>query len=89
MAELGTTSEELHRRIAELAGELEVDVIGVGESARAYEPVVWAADARRAVAAARSYLRPGDAVLVKASRAVGLEGIAEEIANFAEAWSLS
>jgi UDP-N-acetylmuramyl pentapeptide synthase len=43
----------------------------------------------RAVAAARSYLRPGDAVLVKASRAVGLEGIAGEITNFAEAWSLS
>ena len=32
---------------------------------------------------------PGDAVLVKASRAVGLEGIAEEITNFARAWSPS
>jgi len=38
--------------------------------------------------AAREYLRPGDAVLVKASRAVGLEGIADEISNFARAWSL-
>jgi len=50
-------------------------------------PTVWI-DAAPAVAeAAREYLRPGDAVLVKASRAVGLEGIADEIANFARAWS--
>jgi UDP-N-acetylmuramoyl-tripeptide--D-alanyl-D-alanine ligase len=89
MAELGDASPEFHRLIGELARALDVEVIGIGESARAYEPVVWAADARRAVAAARSYLRPGDAVLVKASRAVGLEGIATEITNFAEAWSLS
>ena len=39
--------------------------------------------------AARSLIGPGDAVLVKASRAVGLEGIADEITNFARAWSLS
>jgi UDP-N-acetylmuramyl pentapeptide synthase len=38
---------------------------------------------------ARAFLRPGDAVLVKASRAVGLEGIADEITNIAEAWSRS
>jgi UDP-N-acetylmuramyl pentapeptide synthase len=50
---------------------------------------VWAPHAEEAVEAARAFLRPGDAVLVKASRAVGLEGIAAEIANFAEAWSPS
>ena len=33
--------------------------------------------------------RPGDAVLVKASRAVGLEGIADDITKFARAWSPS
>ena len=38
---------------------------------------------------ARVLVGPGDAVLVKASRAVGLEGIADEITNFARAWSLS
>jgi UDP-N-acetylmuramoyl-tripeptide--D-alanyl-D-alanine ligase len=89
MAELGETSADFHRDIGALAQELEIAVIGVGEAARAYDPAVWAADSKRAVAAARSYLRPGDAVLVKASRAVGLEGIAGEITNFAEAWSLS
>ena len=36
-----------------------------------------------------TFLRPGDAVLVKASRAVGLEGIAAEITNIARAWSQS
>ena len=42
-----------------------------------------------AIAIARERIAPGDAVLVKASRAVGLEGIADEITNFARAWSPS
>ena len=65
------------------------DVIGVGEPARAYEPLAWAADAEEAVGIVLEAVRSGDAVLVKASRAVGLEGIATEIANFARAWSPS
>ena len=89
MAELGNTAAAYHRAIGELAGELGVAVLGVGEASRAYEPVAWAADAAAAVDEARSFVRPGDAVLVKASRAVGLEGIADEITNFARAWSLS
>lgn len=89
MAELGEASERYHREVARLAAALGVLVLGVGEGARAYDPAVWAADAEEAVAAARSFLRPGDAVLVKASRAVGLEGIAERIANFAREWSPS
>jgi UDP-N-acetylmuramoyl-tripeptide--D-alanyl-D-alanine ligase len=89
MAELGAHAERYHRGIAALAAELGVHVVGVGEPARAYDPEVWAAGAEEAVEAARAFLRPGDAVLVKASRAVGLEGIADEIANFARAWSLS
>lgn len=89
MAELGEASERYHREVAQLAAALGVLVLGVGEGARAYDPAVWATDAEEAVAAARSFLRPGDAVLVKASRAVGLEGIAERIANFAREWSPS
>jgi UDP-N-acetylmuramoyl-tripeptide--D-alanyl-D-alanine ligase len=89
MAELGGAADGYHRGIAELVRELGIDVIGVGEPARTYGPVLWAPDAAAAVAAARSYLRPGDAVLVKASRAVGLEGIADEITKFARAWSPS
>ncbi|MEX0851245.1 MAG: UDP-N-acetylmuramoyl-tripeptide--D-alanyl-D-alanine ligase [Gaiellaceae bacterium] len=87
MAELGDSSETYHRQIGELAAELDVQVIGVGEPARAYRPAVWVPGVEGALDAARAFLRPGDAVLVKASRAVGLEGIAAEIANFARAWS--
>ena len=89
MAELGETAPAYHLAIGELAGGLGVAVIGVGEASRAYEPVAWAADAAAAVEEARALVGPGDAVLVKASRAVGLEGIADEITNFARAWSLS
>ena len=89
MAELGDSSEAFHRELGVLASALEIDVIGVGERSRAYGPVAWAATAADAVVVARSILQPGDAVLVKGSRAVGLEGIAGEIANFARAWSPS
>ena len=85
MAELGASAEAYHREIGELAAELGIEVIGVGEPARAYEPVAWAPTADEALVLARATVEPGDAVLVKASRAVGLEGFADEIANFARA----
>ena len=89
MAELGETADAYHREIGELAAGLGIEVIGVGQSAQAYGPRILVDDARSATRAAREYLRPGDAVLVKASRAVGLEGIADEITNIARAWSRS
>ncbi len=89
MAELGEESRRYHAEIGELAGHLGIEVVGVGEPARAYRPVAWAADAAGALTVARQVVGPGDAVLVKASRAVALEGIAAEIANFARAWSPS
>ena len=89
MAELGADADAFHREIGALARELDVEVLGVGEPAAAYGAAVLVTSADAAVAAARSFVRPGDAVLVKASRAVGLEGIADEITNFADAWSLS
>jgi UDP-N-acetylmuramoyl-tripeptide--D-alanyl-D-alanine ligase len=89
MAELGEGSSGFHAEIGVLAKDLGVDVVGVGASARAYDPVAWVPDAEHAGEAASAVIEPGDAVLVKASRAVGLEGIASEIANFAEAWSPS
>jgi len=86
MAELGAASERYHDEIGELAHGLGVGLIGVGDKARAYHPAVWVADAEHAVDAARTVVKPGDVVLVKASRAVGLEGIAALITNFARAW---
>ena len=89
MAELGEASSRYHGEIGELAVELGIEVIGVGEPARAYHGTILAADREEAIDAARAYLRPGDAVLVKASRAVGLEGIPAEITKIAGTWSQS
>ena len=85
MAELGAASDAYHRDIGRLAAELGIEVIGVGAPARAYEPAAWAPTPDEALALARARIEPGDAVLVKASRAVGLEGFADEIANFGRA----
>jgi UDP-N-acetylmuramoyl-tripeptide--D-alanyl-D-alanine ligase len=81
MAELGEHADRHHREIAELAAELEIEVVAVGELAAAYEAETWVPDATGALAAARDLVRPGDAVLVKASRSVALEGIAPELAK--------
>jgi UDP-N-acetylmuramoyl-tripeptide--D-alanyl-D-alanine ligase len=89
MAELGESSLRYHREIGARAAELGIDVVGVGEPARAYDPVAWVASVDDVTAVVGSVVGPGDAVLVKASRAVGLEGIADEITNIARAWSLS
>ncbi len=89
MAELGEDSSRYHEEIGEFASELGIEIMGVGELARAYEPAAWAADDEEVVEAARTFLRPGDAVLVKASRAVGLEGIPDEITKIARTWSQS
>jgi len=89
MAELGESAPAYHRELGAFARVLGIEVVGVGEPARAYEPVAWVPTADDAVELARERLEPGDAVLVKASRAVGLEGIADEITKFARAWSLS
>ncbi len=84
MAELGEHAELHHREIAELAVELGITVIAVGELGRAYAAETWEPDAAAALATARNLLHPGDAVLVKASRAVALEGIAPELANLTD-----
>ena len=81
MAELGEHAERYHREIAELAAELGIEVVAVGELGRAYAAEKWEPDAAAALATARDLVRPGDAVLVKASRAVALEGIAPTLAN--------
>jgi UDP-N-acetylmuramoyl-tripeptide--D-alanyl-D-alanine ligase len=89
MAELGSFAEGHHREIGGLAAGLGIQIVGIGEPARAYEPVAWASTVDDLRELARELLRPGDAVLVKASRAVGLEGIADDITNFARTWSQS
>jgi UDP-N-acetylmuramoyl-tripeptide--D-alanyl-D-alanine ligase len=81
MAELGRTGPEYHREVGVAASELGVDeLLAVGELARGYleggVPGRWAANVHDALRQVDELVRPGDAVLVKASRAVGLEAVA-------------
>ena len=90
MAELGAESDRYHREIAALLAELEIEVVvAVGEEACAYHAVVreghFVADVD-AFPAVLHLLRPGDAILVKGSRAVGLEGIPALIEKHSRAW---
>jgi UDP-N-acetylmuramoyl-tripeptide--D-alanyl-D-alanine ligase len=78
MAELGGDAARFHEEIGRELGSVDV-VIGVGELARAYEPTAWAATAAEAVELARELVQPGDAVLVKGSRSVGLEIVAQSL----------
>ena len=75
MAELGGRSEHEHRRIAELASELGVRLIAVDTDLYGVPPVQGVAGALEAL----GELDDGDAVLVKASRVVGLERLAEAL----------
>jgi UDP-N-acetylmuramoyl-tripeptide--D-alanyl-D-alanine ligase len=91
MAELGAESERYHREIGELIAELGVDaLVAVGAEARAYmTPGVPEMRWLERPDGFEDLIRPGDAVLVKASRAVGLEGVPERIAKIAGTWSES
>ncbi len=88
MLELGPDSAKLHAACGEIAAELGIDVV-IGVRGRAYE----IADAARAGGAEtifvetpaeagmwlRDHMRAGDAVLLKASRGVRLEGALEAL----------
>jgi len=81
MAELGRTGPDYHREVGAAASELGVDeLLAVGELARGYleggVPGRWVANVHDALRQVDELVRPGDAVLVKASRAVGLEAVA-------------
>ena len=88
MAELGPGAPAFHEEIGREVERHGVEaLVAVGELARGYlegaagVPVTrWARDAESAAVEAAEVLRPGDCVLVKASRAVGLERVAEALA---------
>jgi UDP-N-acetylmuramoyl-tripeptide--D-alanyl-D-alanine ligase len=80
MTELGSAARGFHEEVDTSGIDL---VVGVGELARAYEPDEWVADAAAAAQLAREVVRPGDVVLVKGSRSVGLEIVAEALSGVA------
>jgi UDP-N-acetylmuramoyl-tripeptide--D-alanyl-D-alanine ligase len=86
MAELGPGAPAFHQEIGAEAVRRGVTVlVAVGELARGYlaselPETRWTPDAESAVPAVEEVVRPGDCVLVKASRSVGLERVAEALA---------
>jgi UDP-N-acetylmuramoyl-tripeptide--D-alanyl-D-alanine ligase len=88
MRELGESSVAEHEALGRLVADMDISrLIVVGDAARptlvgARAARTWphapqfAADVERAVELLRAELAPGDVVLVKASRAVGLERVA-------------
>jgi UDP-N-acetylmuramoyl-tripeptide--D-alanyl-D-alanine ligase len=92
MAELGDESLAEHDAVGRLAVRLNVSkLVAVGGQAAVWldmgaknegswgEESVHVSDAEAAVELLRSELRPGDVVLVKASRSVGLERVADAL----------
>jgi UDP-N-acetylmuramoyl-tripeptide--D-alanyl-D-alanine ligase len=88
MAELGPGAPAFHHEIGEDAARFGVQaLVAVGELSRGYVagaagvPIRrWAPDAAAAVPLVEEVVEPGDCVLVKASRALGLEVVAEALA---------
>jgi UDP-N-acetylmuramoyl-tripeptide--D-alanyl-D-alanine ligase len=79
MAELGPGAPAYHREIGRLLTELGIaDVIAVGPLARDYGGD-WVESAADAVPRLLELVRPGDVILVKGSRSVGLEVVAENL----------
>jgi len=87
MAELGSFAQEAHEEVGRLAATLGVGqlfAVGkmasvIGRSARqaGLNRVLEFADVESAALALRNFVRPGDVVLVKASRSTRLERVAE------------
>lgn len=85
MLELGPTSGALHEELGRRAADAGIDeVVAVGSLgdrivAGAAEAGIPAVTAQRDAVAASLSLSPGDVVLIKASRGVGLEKVAAEL----------
>jgi len=87
MRELGSESARQHELVGSMLSQFQVSVlIAVGEAARGYvsgssDDVVcsWVPDAAGAIEILQSTLEPDDVVLVKASRAIGLDEVVERL----------
>jgi UDP-N-acetylmuramoyl-tripeptide--D-alanyl-D-alanine ligase len=91
MAELGPDAPRYHREVGAAAAELGVEaLVAIGPLARGYldgaegvEIVRWAPSLDQGLEAVREVVEPGDCVLVKGSRAMGLEAVADALAGVA------
>ena len=88
MAELGPGAPSYHREVGAVVSRFGIEaLVAVGPLARGYldgargVPVTrWASTVEQGLAVVREVIKPGDCVLVKGSRAMGLELIGEAIA---------
>jgi UDP-N-acetylmuramoyl-tripeptide--D-alanyl-D-alanine ligase len=88
MAELGEDADAYHAEIGRAAARAGVDVlVALGPLARGYldgaEGVatrLWYPTVEESMASVHATVRPGDCVLVKGSRSMGLEAVAEALA---------
>jgi len=88
MAELGRRAPAYHEEIGVAAAALGVQaLVAIGPLARGYvegavgvDPAVWSPTLEEGLAAAARIVEPGDCVLVKGSRAMGLEAVVEALA---------
>jgi UDP-N-acetylmuramoyl-tripeptide--D-alanyl-D-alanine ligase len=87
MLELGAGEADEHRSLGEYAASSGVDVLVAVGPLSAAMPAAFggeshtAADASEAAEVVAGLVRPGDVVLVKASRGIGLETVAEALAR--------
>jgi UDP-N-acetylmuramoyl-tripeptide--D-alanyl-D-alanine ligase len=88
MAELGPDGPRYHHEVGAAAAELGVDVlVAIGPLAHGYlegagaTQARWAPSLEEGLAAVRETVGPGDCVLVKASRAMGLEAVVDMLAG--------
>jgi UDP-N-acetylmuramoyl-tripeptide--D-alanyl-D-alanine ligase len=80
MGELGPGAADFHRGVGAHARTAGIDVVvGVGAPAREYDPDELVADPGEAAEWLDAHLEAGDAVLIKGSRSVGMETIAEAL----------
>ena len=77
MLEIGKISEEAHRLIGEYAREIADEVFSVGDLAKGYQAKKHFNHSEEAGEYLLSKILPGDIILIKASRAIGLEKIVD------------
>jgi UDP-N-acetylmuramoyl-tripeptide--D-alanyl-D-alanine ligase len=80
MLELGPDERRFHEEVGAYARARADVLVTVGERAAAMAGDHAVADAAQAADLVERLVRPGDTVLVKASRGVGLEAVSEQLA---------
>ena len=93
MLELGSFSQECHERVGAYAAASSIDfLVCVGElsgfiaqaaqdNGMSPESIVRCPDAESALAIVSEQVKPGDAVLVKASHSIGLDAVAKGLVS--------